>query len=125
MDERGWEGSGASVEVTTAAEIVEAEQQYEAWVQDRRAEALLAARRALVSTSPIAGAGKADAEDLHSLAQWVMTGQDPWRPAVIEAPDDPYTMTWIDGRGMMPVEDNHLPDEPGPEYDPAQGDEGR
>lgn len=124
--------------VVTAAEIVETEQAYEVWTQERRAEALMAARRALVNTT-FAGTGKADAVDLVALAKWVMTGIDPYEPEVVVPDRLKPKMAWVEGRGIVEVEDSQLPDalglfdqseypdadRDGPNYRTSEGDEGR
>lgn len=111
--------------VTTAAEMVVAEQEYETWVQDRRIEALHAARHALVKTS-IGGSEAADAVDLVNVARWIMTG------VIWPASTEPDGVAYVRGRGAVPFYDTELPGPPypdegrdGPSYDNAAGDEGR
>lgn len=103
------------------------------WMQERRIEALDAAR-ATIAARTIGGSGQCDPKDLLPVANWVMTGEDPYAAKFINigVPEGMTPkMTWVNGRGMVAVEDSQLPDpypdegRDGPDYDTSGGDEGR
>lgn len=49
--------------------------------QQRRAEALKVARETLATRTPIGATGGVNAADLVAVAEWVMTGENPWGEA--------------------------------------------
>ena len=56
--------------------------------QQQRAEALYSARRVLVNRAgAFGGSGAADPIDLVNLAQYIITGDDPWEASITRAVD--------------------------------------
>lgn len=105
----------------------EAEEAYLSSTQAARVRAAEAARLSLYSTGFASTAGP-DVGDVIRLAEWIMTGRDPWDTDLTAIKTaDGKVRAWVDGQGIMEVEDTHLPDSDrdGPSYDRAAGDEGR
>ena len=56
--------------------------------QNARAEALEKARYVLAARSTGFSSGAVDAMDMHNLATFILTGEDPWERIKIKEPDD-------------------------------------